>query len=33
LKLRLEFVAKGSFEAPTPSIPEPLAPSGGLSGS
>jgi len=25
LKLRLEFVAKGSFEAPSPSIPEPLA--------
>lgn len=25
MKLRLEFVARGSFEAPSPSIPEPLA--------
>ena len=25
LKLRLEFVARGSFEAPSPAIPEPLA--------
>ena len=25
LKLRLEFVAKGQFEAPTAAIPEPLA--------
>ena len=25
LKLRLEFVARGSFEAPTATIPDPLA--------
>ena len=25
LKLRLEFVARGQFEAPCPSIPDPLA--------
>jgi hypothetical protein len=25
MKLRLEFVARGSFEAPSSSIPEPLA--------
>jgi hypothetical protein len=25
MKLRLEFVARGSFEAPSPSIPEPIA--------
>jgi len=25
MKLRLEFVAKGSFEAPTASIPDALA--------
>jgi hypothetical protein len=25
LKLRLEFVVRGSFEAPSPSIPDPLA--------
>ncbi|GBF82530.1 MgPME-cyclase complex family protein [Aphanothece sacrum] len=25
LKLRLEYVAKGEFEAPSPTIPDPLA--------
>jgi hypothetical protein len=25
MKLRLEFVAEGSFEAPSPTIPDPLA--------
>lgn len=28
MKLRLEFVARGSFEAPTASIPDPLAAAG-----